>query len=263
MSCSKRRAVREVTIFLGAYLTYFGVRAITQGDDSQALGNARAIIDFERSAGVAVEGAVQNAFLGSSVLVDAANAVYMYGHWPVIIASGVLLFRYRPEHYYRLRNAILVTGFAGLVIFALFPVAPPRLTDLPLVDTVTRGARGYRQMFPPALVNEYAAMPSFHAGWNVLIAVVVCQAVQQWWLRAAAVASASAMTIAVVATANHYVVDVAAGIGIVLVYILLLRALERGRGTPTLLSHELRRRAPRRQRPEAPEGGRRAGAAAG
>ena len=71
----------------------------------------------------------------------------------------------------------------GLFVFALFPVAPPRLTDLPLMDTVTQGASGYRQILPPALVNQYAAMPSFHAGWNLAVGIVVFRATRHWALR--------------------------------------------------------------------------------
>ena len=254
MSFRKSRAARELAIFAGAYLTYFGVRAITQGDIAQAMDNAGAIIHFEQRAGLAVEGQVQDAFLSSSALVDIANAVYMYGHWPVIIVSGVVLFRFRPEHYYRMRNAVLLAGAVGLVVFALFPVAPPRLTDLPLVDTVTREASGYRQLMPPALVNEYAAMPSFHAGWNLLIGIVVFQAFRQWWMRGFAIASAGGMLIAVVATANHYLVDVVAGVGIVLLSMLILRKLEHRRDRPTINSHDVRGRPPGGQRRAATPG---------
>jgi len=254
MSFRTSRAARELAIFAGAYLTYFGVRAITQGDLARALDNASGIIDFERWAGIAVEGQVQDAFLSSSALVDIANAVYMYGHWPVIIASGIVLFRFRPEHYYRMRNVILLAGAVGLVIFALFPVAPPRLTDLPLVDTVTREASGYRQLMPPSLVNEYAAMPSFHAGWNLLIGIVVFQAFRQWWMRGFAVASAGGMLIAVVATANHYLVDVAAGVGIVLLSMLVLRTLEHRRERPTISLHDVRGRPSGGQRRAATPG---------
>ena len=94
----------------------------------------------------------------------------------MLIAAGFLLFRFRREQYYTLRNVCLLTGALGLVVFALFPVAPPRLTDLPLLDTVTQGAPGYRQILPPALVNQYAAMPSFHAGWNLAVGIVVFRA---------------------------------------------------------------------------------------
>ena len=248
MTFGQRRGLQEVAIFFGAYLMYFGVRALTQGDVGQAVSNARAIVSFERETGVAIEHDVQSAFLSTPWLVDAANAVYVFGHWPALIGASILLFRWRREHYYRLRNAILLTGLVGLVIFSVFPVAPPRLIDLPLVDTVTTQAGGYRHLFPPSLVNEYAAMPSFHAGWNVLLGVVVVGAVTQWWLRTLAVGSAVAMIVAVVVTANHYIVDVVAGVAIALLGLALLDVLERRRARSTLEPRDVRGRPSGRQR---------------
>ena len=228
----QRRGLREIAIFLAGYLSYFGVRALTQGDVAQATSNAWALIRFEERAGISIERDAQNAILSSPLLVDIANAVYIYGHWPALIAGGVLLFHRHPQAYYRLRNAILLTGFVGLVVFALFPVAPPRLTNLPLVDTVSREAGSYRQMLPPSLVNEYAAMPSFHAGWNMLLGIVVFGAVGHWLLRGAAVFVAGAMTIAVVVTANHYIVDVVAGIAMSLLALWVLDWAGRRRARP-------------------------------
>ena len=200
--------------------------------------------------------------VGSRTLLDLVNAVYIYGHWPVIIVGGILLFRYRRPHYYRLRNVALLTGLVGLVIFAFFPVAPPRLTDLPLVDTVTRESEGYRQVVPPSLVNQYAAMPSFHAGWNVLLGIVVFGATRHWLLRGFAVAGPAAMVVAVIATANHFVVDVVAGVAIVLAGLLVLHMTERIRSRRRLiranaLNHArvVHRRPPGRERSGAPAGG--------
>jgi len=211
-----RDGVRELAIFAAAYGVYFGVRALTEGTAAAAMQNAMELIRFEQRLGIAWERAVQDVVVGSGVLLDAVNAVYMYGHWPVIVVAGVLLFRHRRREYYRLRDACLVSGLVGLVIFALFPVAPPRLTDLPLVDTVTRHAEGYRQLVPPELVNQYAAMPSFHAGWNVLVGIAVFRATRNPLLRGLAIAGPLAMVAAVVATANHFVIDVVAGVVIVL-----------------------------------------------
>jgi membrane-associated phospholipid phosphatase len=215
--------LRQLGIFVLAYIVYFGVRAITQGSVADATDNALRVIRFERGLGIAWEGATQNAVLQSGVLVDAANAVYVYGHWPVLIIGGFLLFRYRREHYFRLRDVCLLSGLIGLLVFALFPVAPPRLTGLPLVDTVTRNAEGYRQLIPDSLVNEYAAMPSFHAGWNVLLGIVVFGATRNPLLRALSVVGPALMIAAVVLTANHYVVDVVAGVAIVLACLLVPR----------------------------------------
>ena len=257
-----REALRELAIFALAYVVYFGVRAVTEGTAGAAMQHAVDLIRLERTLGIAWEHAIQEMVVGSELLLDAANAVYIVGHWPVIIVAGVLLFRHRRTQYYRLRNACLLSGLVGLVIFALFPVAPPRLTDLPLVDTVTRGAEGYRQIVPRTLVNQYAAMPSFHAGWNVLLGIVVFRATRNRLLRALAVAGPAAMVLAVVATANHFVIDVVAGVAIVLAGLLVLHAMERRKGRRRLnRAHELERvrvihrRPPGGQRPRtAPHG---------
>jgi hypothetical protein len=222
-------ALRELAIFVVAYLTYFGVRAITEGAPWRAFANAMTVHRFEVELGVDWEGAIQRTVLGSKLLVDTTNAVYIYGHWPVLIAAGVLLYRHRRPLYYRLRNVCLLTGLIGLVIFVAFPVAPPRLTDLPVIDTVTRDAEGYRQLLPAALVNQYAAMPSFHAGWNLLVGVIAFTATRNLLVRSFAVLMPAAMAFAVVATANHYVADVLVGTTIVLVALALVGLIERRR----------------------------------
>ena len=268
-------ALRELATFVAAYLTYFGVRAGTEGAPWRAFDNAVALFRLEADLGLDWEGAVQSAVLRSQFLIDTANAVYIYGHWPVLIAAGVLLFRYRPRSYYRLRNVCLLTGLVGLVVFALFPVAPPRLTDLPVVDTITRDSEGYRQLLPPALVNQYAAMPSFHVGWNLVVGLVVFQATRNRLLRTFAVVMPAAMAFAVVATANHFVFDVVAGVAIVLVAFAIVRRLEAGRGRSRIergdastradeqpRGRAVRRGAPRRQRSGAAAHRRGAGAAA-
>jgi hypothetical protein len=224
-----RAAYRELAIFAAAYLTYFGVRALTEGAPQRAFENAMRLYRLEVDVGIDWEGAVQGAVLRTQGLVDLANAVYIYGHWPVLLGAGVLMFRHRRAHYYRLRNVCLLTGLIGLVIFMLFPVAPPRLTDLPVIDTVTRESEGYRQILPPLLVNEYAAMPSFHAGWNLLVGMVAYAAWSQPLVRAFAILMPAAMALAVIATANHFVIDVIVGVTIVLAALAVERVLERRR----------------------------------
>jgi hypothetical protein len=203
-------------VFATGYLTYFGVRAVTEGRVDDALDNAASLLHVEQLLGIAWEGTIQSVVAGSRTLQAIVNAIYIYGHWPVLIIAGVLLFRYRRDHYYTLRNACLLTGLLGLFVFALFPVAPPRLTELPLLDTVTHGSPAYRQILPPDLVNQYAAMPSFHAGWNLAVGIVVYRATRHWALRGFAVAMPVAMAFSVVATANHFVIDVVVGVALVL-----------------------------------------------
>ena len=214
------------------------MRALTEGSVPQALVNAGRIAHVERLTGVDWEGAAQSAILGHDALVRLANWVYIFGHWPLLLLAGVLLFRYRPRQYYLLRDVCLISGAIGLVIFALFPVAPPRLAGGGVIDTITHYASGYRTVLPASLVNEYAAMPSFHAGWSVLLGIVVFRASRAWPLRAFAVLMPAAMVVAVVVTANHFVLDVFVGTAIVLATLLVVDHRNRALETPTLAADE-------------------------
>ncbi len=135
----------------------------------------------------------------------------------MIVATLVWLGTAQPANYRRLRNAMFISGGIGLVIFAFYPVAPPRLIDRPFVDTVTELSRSYRVLQPPALVNKFAALPSLHVGWNFLVGVFVWRHAGRRAFRWLGVLSPVLMTFAVVLTANHYVVDAAAGIVVALV----------------------------------------------
>ena len=219
------RAIAELALCVGGYLTYFGVRAITTGETDTAFDNAATVMRLERDAGIAIEQSVQDVVLDHHWIVDAANAVYIYGHWPAILLGGILLYRLRPARYRLLRNTMLLTGFVGLFIFALFPVAPPRLADPAVVDTVSAHSPGYRVLFPPSLVNEFAAVPSFHVGWDFALGVAIWGATTNLALRAASVALPAAQAVAVVLTANHYVVDGMLGIAIVLLALAAQRAV--------------------------------------
>jgi membrane-associated phospholipid phosphatase len=106
---------------------------------------------------------------------------------------------------------MLLSGAVGLITFAAFPVAPPRLAELGMTDTVTRQSHAYRVLQPPAFTDQYAAMPSLHVGWNLLMTLGVLAATRSIWLRVMAVALTVAMDATVVLTANHYVVDAVAG----------------------------------------------------
>jgi hypothetical protein len=262
--------LHEFAIFAAAYLTYFGVRALTEGKVPEALANAGRIAHVERLAGVDWEGAAQSAILGHDALVRLANWVYIFGHWPLLLLSGVLLFRYRRREYFLLRDVCLISGAIGLIIFALFPVAPPRLAGGGVVDTITHYAGGYRTVLPASLVNEYAAMPSFHAGWSVLLGIVVFRASSRWPLRASAVLIPASMVVAVVVTANHFVLDVFVGTAIVLATLLVIDHRNGARRAPTLAAHggfaehrvagspdaaehsPVRRRSPCGERPRSP-----------
>lgn len=207
----------ELSLVGGAILLYFFVRGLTEGGVAGAVAHAEQILRFEQALGLDVELTVQQAVADRRWIVTGANWVYIWGHWPVIVATLVWLGRTRPASYRSLRNAMFVSGGIGLVIFALYPVAPPRLIDRPFVDTVTELSHSYRVLQPPALVNKFTAMPSLHVGWNLLVGVFVWRHARHRIVRWLGVLSPVLMTVAVVLTANHYVVDAFAGMALAIV----------------------------------------------
>ena len=230
-----RRFGREVILVGFAILVYFGVRNLTAGNADAAFVNADRLFAFERDVGLAWEETMQSAIISSDALVTAANWVYIWGHWPVILGVATALYVFRRDHYYLLRNAMFLSGLIGFAFFALFPVAPPRLMDLGLVDTVTERSQSYRALQPPGLTNQYAAFPSLHAGWNLLVGIVVVMAASSLVIRLAALALPVAMSLAVVVTANHFVIDVPAGVVVVLVGLAVAIVLRKRRDASTLL----------------------------
>ncbi|MCZ7590392.1 MAG: phosphatase PAP2 family protein [Gaiella sp.] len=225
---------REALLVAFAILLYFGIRNATVGNADVAFANADRLVTLERHLGIAWEDSLQSAIVSHDALVTAANWVYIWGHWPVILSVATLLYLYRPRQYYLLRNAFFVSGFIGFAFFWLFPVAPPRLLDAGLVDTVTEHSNAYRALQPPGLTNQYAAFPSLHAGWNVLVGIVLVVAVTSLALRLVAVALPVAMSLAVVATANHFVIDVAAGLVVVLIGLVVAIFVQRRETASTL-----------------------------
>ena len=156
--------VREAGLVAAAMVAYFGIRNRTVGGPEEAFVNAYRIIDFERWLHIEWEDSVQAWIVGSDFLVMLTNWVYIWGHWPVILGTAILLYRYRRDRYYLLRNALFVSGVIGFFFFAVMFVAPPRLLDLGLVDTVTDQSSSYRALQPAGLTNQYAAFPSLHVG---------------------------------------------------------------------------------------------------
>ncbi len=227
-----RSAAREILLVLAGILVYFGVRGVTVTDAQEALDHALDLVALEKATGLYVEPSLQALVLGSDWLVDAMNWVYIWGHWPIIVIVLIWLFVAHPAGYARTRNAMLISGGVGLVIFASFPVAPPRLAGLGLIDTVTEHSSAYRVLQPPAFVNQYAAMPSLHVGWDLLMGLAVYTYARHIAVRIAGLALPVLMVSAVLLTANHYVIDAAVGAALVLASMAAARRIERRRSTP-------------------------------
>ena len=220
-------ATRQGLLLAGAVAVYFLVRSVTTGRASVAEDNAWFVVELERSLGLFVERDVQAFVLQQDWVVPVFNGIYIYGHWPVIAAVlGWLAWR-RRDAFVVYRNVLLVSGLVGMLIVATFPVAPPRLMDLGFVDTVTLRAEAYRVLQPPSLTNQYAAMPSFHVGWDLLVGIALVREGGRTWTRVLGTALPLLMLLTVVVTGNHYLVDAIVGDAIVLTTLWLCTAWAR------------------------------------
>jgi hypothetical protein len=200
-----------LTIFLAAYLVYDGARWIFSGDLEEARAHADWVIDLERSAHVAIEASVQHAFAAGAVSWLLSN-VYLAAQLVVLPLALVWLYHRSRPIYRRLRDTVISTWLIAVPIFALFPVAPPRLAGIGIVDTVSRqagvGLTGRSTLF----YNPFAAVPSLHVGFAFAIGTAAAVALRAPWAKALAVLWGPLVTLAVLATGNHYVFDVLTGL---------------------------------------------------
>ena len=205
----------ELALWLALYPVYLAIRGLSIDSYGTALANARDLISVERSLSIFHEGAVQDAL---SALHGPLSTYYMLGFGPVVAATLVWLATTWPELYRRLRTALLVSlGFAA-VSYALLPMAPPRLVpDIGIADTVGLSSGHDTGSFGGVVpFNPYAAMPSMHVGWSLLVGIFGFRALRGRAWRWVFAAHPVVMAVAVTATGNHYFLDSAAGVAVVL-----------------------------------------------
>jgi hypothetical protein len=208
--------LRDFGIVLGVMALYFLARgqAPARIDESVALTNH--IVRLEQALHVYWEPGIQHASIGNHWVRETANFTYAYLHFPVMGAVGVWLW-YRDREAFRFFRTVLFVSMAiGIMFYYLLPAAPPRLMalhgqDLGFTDTVFGGDTAVNYAQPSLILNEYAAIPSFHFGWIFLASLAIWGQVRWWPVRSAAVGLTLLMTWAIVASANHLFIDMALG----------------------------------------------------
>jgi hypothetical protein len=212
------RLLVELTLVAVLFLAYRYGRTLITGHDSEAVANAWNVWRVERWMHLPDEEVIQAWTLHWPLLLKAANWYYVGVHFPITVAFLAWGWWKRPPGEYRWARRLLtsITAFA-LVIHMLIPLAPPRMmSSLGFVDTMqTLGPSAYKGN-PGTIANQFAAMPSLHVGWAMLLALVVIRTTRTRW-RWLTLAHPVITTVVVVTTANHYWLD-----AVVAVLILLL-----------------------------------------
>lgn len=210
-------AIREIVIIAATFFGYEQVRHLTRNDTDSAFANARRVVDVEQTMHVFGEHGIQHVAMRMDGLIQFLNHYYVFVHFPVSFTFvGWVVLRHR-DLYPRFRNWFLSVTLLALVIHVLYPLAPPRMLDQRgFVDTLhVYGPRIYSQDTNASVANQFAAMPSLHFGWALLIAMMFIRIKRTRWSYLALLHPAITL-LAIVATANHYIADAAVAGALVL-----------------------------------------------
>jgi hypothetical protein len=205
--------LRQFALFFVAYQGYQLVRGIADGRDAVAMSNGLHVIHLERSLGAFFEPGFQQAFVTHQWLIEIANWMYFNTHFLVTISFLAWLYLFRNENFNFVRNMFLVAMGLALVGYALFPTAPPRMfSGAGFTDTIAVFTDMQQDSaVAGVLVNPYAAVPSMHIAFSLMVAVSAVSLVRSIWARAVWSAYPLVVFFVIVVTANHFWFDAAAG----------------------------------------------------
>jgi hypothetical protein len=227
------RLLRELLPVAAALAAYALVQDLAATQVGRAAEHALALIAAERALDLFLEPRLQAWALDHAWQLPVWNAVYFWGHVPVIGALAAWLLWRHWETYTVMRTAFLISALFAITCSALYPVVPPRLLpEYGFVDTIAQSnAASYQGRSLQPLVNPYAAMPSLHLGWALLCGIALARARPDRLGRLLGGLLPTAMAAAILLTGNHFLLDGVVGIALCLAALLFAHGWEAARST--------------------------------
>jgi PAP2 superfamily protein len=216
--------IREFALIAALLGVYKLGRTLAVDEVRQAIGNAWHVWSFERTLRLPSELTFQQEAMRWRSLVTVANVYYAVVHFPATFGFLAWLW-WRDRHSYRWYRTVLgVMTAIALAIHITYPLAPPRMMpSLGFVDTGKLfGPSVYANSDTDAVTNQFAAMPSLHVGWAVVVAIGVIMVLRTRWRWLVLIHPAATLAV-VVATANHYWLDGIVGIMLIIPGVLAAR----------------------------------------
>jgi hypothetical protein len=211
---------RQVVIWLGFYFGYLAVRGLVDRNPTRAVLNGINVIDFEqRTLHHLFEQTAQRIADSSHIFLTAAAWTYWNSEFTVLCATLLFVYLRRHEHFARFRNTILLANVIGLVGYVLAPTAPPRMfPDFGFADTLgSIGGLNHGSGLIELASNPYAAMPSLHAADALIVGVTFAYVCRSRLAKIAWALWPAWVWFSVMATANHFWLDVVAGVAVALI----------------------------------------------
>ena len=213
-SSASRGWGREALIFAAAYLVYQLCRTVATGAEPLAVQNAHRVLGAEAALGIDIEAAAQSA-LDGTIWLTAFSWIYLAAQ-PVVIPLVVVWVYRRSAPVYRiLRNTLIAGWIVALPVYAFFPTAPPRLAGVGMPDSVSiESGIALESDFTTLFYNPFAAVPSLHCGFAFACGLAVAAAARGRTLRVVGLVWGPLVSVSTVVTANHYVIDLGAGLAV-------------------------------------------------
>jgi membrane-associated phospholipid phosphatase len=181
-------ALRQLALFAGAYYLYRIVRGLVDGRATLAFENARTLV------------------------VTGANWMYVNSHFVITTTFLIWLYIFRNHAYYYVRNMFMIAMGLALVGYVAFPTAPPRyMPEWGFTDTVAAFVGPQAEASANLLYNPFAAVPSMHVAFALMIAVPAMRIAKRRVVKAVWAIYPALVTFVVVVTANHFWLDAALG----------------------------------------------------
>ena len=207
-------------IWFGFLFAYQIARGIADRNPAKAFWNGWRVLTFEqRTTHHLFELTAQRVADSSHALLVAAAWTYWNSEFTVVGVTILWVYLRRHEHFARFRNTVLLANAIGLVGYVFWPTAPPRVFHTLGFQDALDGMSllNHGSGLISVAANPYAAMPSLHAADALIVGVMLVAASRRWWSKALWALWPAWVWFCVMATANHFLLDVVAGIGVAIV----------------------------------------------
>ena len=205
-------ALRQLLLFGGAYYVYRIVRGIVDGQAGLAFEHARQLVGAERGLHLFFEPGLQAWAKDHSWLITPANWMYVNSHFVITTTFLIWLYLARNHAYYFVRNMFVIAMGLALVGYLVYPAAPPRfLPEWGFTDTVASFVGDSAENSANLLYNPFAAVPSMHVAFALMISVPAILLVKHRVLKLVWGLYPLVVGFVVVVTGNHFWLDAALG----------------------------------------------------
>jgi membrane-associated phospholipid phosphatase len=204
----------QVSLWAGFLLAYQVARGVADRNTAKAFENGLKVIDLEIRANFVIEISLQSFVHSSNFLIAATSYTYWLSQFTVLAAALLWVYLRRNEAFLRFRNLVMLANLIGLAGYVLLPTAPPRMfPGFGFADTLAIfGGLNHGSGLIELASNPYAAMPSLHAADALIVGITLASLTRRWLVRAVWLAWPAWVWFSVMATGNHFWLDIAAGV---------------------------------------------------